>query len=248
MKSDINLDVLAKRVQKTDRRLPKTSQVYDVLRGAIISMDFEPGTPLQEKPICEVLGVSRTPFREAVLQLVQENLIKVSPGEGTFVNQIDLAQVLEGQLMRDTFEMRLTRLAARNFRNEAAHEIELILFQQKAADARGDYDEFFDLDNAFHKKLCAMSGFENAWHTIHMACGQLDRIRRLAFPLEDNNMRMVINEHEQIFQALKSHDEQGIANALQVQLDSTFQSIDIVRQKLPGVINSDAAVSLRNIQ
>lgn len=248
MTDEESLSLLKQRLQRSDRRLPKTSQVYEILREAIIAMDLAPGAALQEKPICEALEVSRTPFREALLQLANENLIVMSRGDGTFVNQIDLVQVLEGQMMRDTYEMRLTKLAARNFRMENAHEIELILFQQNAADLRVDYDEFFRLDNAFHECICGMSGFKNAWQTIHMACGQLDRIRRLAFLLEENNMRVTINEHEQIFEALKQNDEEKVAEAFQTQLDGTFFSVQVIRDKLPGTINSDAAVSAETIQ
>ncbi|MCM2435772.1 GntR family transcriptional regulator [Agrobacterium rosae] len=248
MTEEDSLNLLKLRLQKRDRRLPKTSQVYEVLRGAIIAMELAPGTALHEKPICEVLEVSRTPFREALLQLGNENLIQMSRGDGIFVNQIDLAQVLEGQMMRDTYEMRLTKLAARRFEMGDAHAIELILFQQNAADQRGDYDEFFRLDNTFHECICGMSGFPRAWQTVHMACGQLDRVRRLAFPLEENNMRSTIDEHEKIFEALKNNDEDKIADAFQIQLNGTFFSIEVIRNKLPGVINSDAIVSLKDIQ
>src|SRR5579863_215379 len=165
-----------------DSRLPKTAQVYEVLRAAIISMRFPPAAPIAEKEICESLGISRTPLREAVIRLATESLILVKPGGGTYVNRIVVKEVLDGQITRDTLEVRLVRLAARNFSQAFAGRFEVSLFQQREAADRRDMDEFFRLDNDFHKLICDCSGCPNLWWTIHGATGQLDRVRRYALP------------------------------------------------------------------
>lgn len=101
-----------------DSRTSKSVQVYELLRIAIISLEMPPDSAVVEKDICAQLGISRTPLREAILQLAKESLIKIAPSDGTFVNKIIIREVLQGQLVRDTIEMRLTKLAARNFKRE----------------------------------------------------------------------------------------------------------------------------------
>jgi len=56
--------------------LPKTAQVYDMMRRAIVGLELRPGEPVNEKLICEQLGISRTPLREAILQLHAERLVE----------------------------------------------------------------------------------------------------------------------------------------------------------------------------
>ncbi len=230
-----------------DGRTSKAAQVYELLRGAIISLRLPPDSPIVEKDICAQLGISRTPLREAIIQLAKESLIKIAPSDGTFVNKIVVREVLQGQLVRDTLEMRLTRLAARNFKPEFEKDFELALFKQKAAASREDVDEFFALDNEFHQLICACAGFPDAWQTIHNATGQLDRVRRQAFPLE-GHYSTVFDEHSTIYDQLKKRDEDGAAHAFQLQLDSTFSSIGILREKQPDLLVGDIEINVYSIR
>jgi DNA-binding GntR family transcriptional regulator len=233
---------------RIDDRLSKSDQVYEIIRAAIISMKFRPGALIVEKEICRQLDISRTPLREAILQLANENLVIVRPGGGTFVNQIILRDVLNGQITRDTLEMRLVRLAARNFRPEFADELEVNLLRQKLAAERKDASEFFELDNQFHRLVCNCSGFPNAWHTIHGATGQLDRVRRHAF-LTENNYLEVRSEHAQIYECIKRNDEDGAAAAFQTQLDSTMTTtIELIRSLEPDLLTYDGHVSIHDIR
>ncbi|RUM20473.1 GntR family transcriptional regulator [Rhizobium vallis] len=218
-----------------DSRFSKSSQVYELLRNAIISLQLLPESALNEKDICAQLEISRTPLREAILQLAKENLIKIVPSDGTFVNRIVLREVLQGQLVRDTLEMRVTRLAARNFQSQFEKEFELALFKQRAAAERKEVDEFFALDNEFHHIICRCAGFGEVWQTIHYSTGQLDRVRRQAFALEQQFF-MVLEEHEQMYESLRARDEEGIAKVFQIQLDSTFPSIEILRRERPELL------------
>ncbi len=228
-------------------RLPKATQVYEIIRAAIIAMQLRPREAISEKEICDQLAVSRTPLREAILQLAMENLVVVNPGGGTFVNQIILRQALDGQITRDTLEMRLVRLAARNYRRQFARGFEVALFEQSAAAKHNDVSAFFDLDNEFHQLICHCAGFPNCWRTIHSATGQLDRVRRHAFPTE-GNFQEVLGEHKLMFERIKKHDEDGAAAAFQVQLDSIFESIRRIRAENPDLFSDQEEVSTADIR
>ncbi|ANL51039.1 GntR family transcriptional regulator protein (plasmid) [Rhizobium phaseoli] len=230
-----------------DARSSKSAQVYEVMRDAIISLRLAPDAPILEREISAQLGVSRTPLREAILQLANESLVRIAPSDGTFVNRILLSEVLQGQLVRDTIEMRLTRLAARNFTEAFEKDFQLALFQQSSAAKRQDVDEFFALDNQFHRLICSCAGFPEAWQTIHGATGQLDRCRRLAFSLEAH-YSTVFDEHTAMFEMLKTRNEDGVAEVFQAQLDSTFPSFDILRRERPDVVaGGDTDFDIRRI-
>lgn len=234
-------------IDRIDARLPKGMQVYEILRNDIISMRLTPGTNLQEKDICAQLGISRTPLREAFLQLAKEGLIHVVPSDGTFVSKIVPREVLTGHLIRDTTEVRLVRLAARHFRPEFEMDFELNLFRQKAAADRKQTDEFFMLDNQFHQLVCNASGFAGAWATIHAATGQLDRVRRQAFPIEEH-FQTVYAEHQAIYQHLRDHDEDAAVAVFQEQLDSAFPSLRLLHATFPDLIAEEGDFDIDSIR
>jgi DNA-binding GntR family transcriptional regulator len=223
-------------------KLPKTAQVYDLLRAAIITTTLPPGAPITEKDICESLGVSRTPLREAIIQLAAESLVVVRPGGGTFVNLIDLREVLNGQLTRDSLEARVVRLAARNYAPEFSTAFEVCLFEQRGAAERRDMNAFFDLDNKFHKLICECSGFPAAWRTIHGTTGQLDRVKRYTLPSDDHFIES-FRAHLTLYDLIKAHDEDGAARSFQDHIDWLFKEIELIKEIDPGLISFQMDVS-----
>src|SRR4051812_17992751 len=91
---------------------PKSAQVYNLLRTAIILLALPPESVINERLVCEQLKISRTPLREALSRLSAERLVTVIPNSGTYVSKIDLQTVFDGQLVRDALEMKVVRLAA----------------------------------------------------------------------------------------------------------------------------------------
>ncbi|MDR3735602.1 MAG: GntR family transcriptional regulator [Acidobacteriaceae bacterium] len=230
-----------------DNMRPKSGQIYELIREAIISMKLRPGAAIPEKEICEALGTSRTPLREAIIQLAAESLVVVRPSGGTFVNLIVVHEVLDGQVTRDTLEKRLVQLAARRFAPAAVSQFEISLFQQKMAADKRDLDEFFALDNSFHRLICECSGFPNAWRTIHSATGQLDRIRRYALPKGDHFMES-LKEHTDIFHHLRNRDEDAAAAAFQAHIDSLFHEVDLISQLDPDMVSVTSHVTIADIR
>ncbi|MDD2002091.1 GntR family transcriptional regulator [Pseudomonas putida] len=215
-----------------DHRLPKTAQVYELLRNSIINFQLPPGHIINEKKIGEQLEISRTPLREAMLRLCQESLITIRPNSKTTVSTINLKDVLEGQLIRDVIETRCVQLAARFYDATLDVEFESLFFKKELACKRSDEVEFYLLDEEFHQLLCHASGYSHLWAVLRASKGQLDRARRLAFPIEQH-FDEVIQEHREIFQSLQSRDEQRAASAMKTHLGSMFATLELLLQEKP---------------
>ena len=69
--------------------------VYEDLKRRIVTCEIMPGTQLTEEMLCEQLNASRTPVRDAVGRLEQEQLVTIHPKKGIFVNTVSLANVSE---------------------------------------------------------------------------------------------------------------------------------------------------------
>lgn len=217
---------------------PKAVLAYEEIRAAIIAMKIAPGTTLVEREICARLGFSRTPLREAILRLAQEGLVNIVPSGGTFVNRISVRDVVEGQIVREALEMRMVRLAARHYDASHAPAFDRLMQRQEDAGRRGDADAAFAIDDAFHRQICATAGFPTIWQTIHAATGQLDRLRRSAFPRQ-GHCEEVLAEHRDIQAALAANDETAAAGLMQAHLDSIVSVLRYVMQSSPAIVSGE---------
>lgn len=211
-------------IKSIDPALPKTAQVYGILRKAIVGLMLRPGSIVNERLICEQLGISRTPLREAILQLHAQNLVTVVPNSGTYVSKIDLQSVFDGQLVRDALEMKVVRLAAARMTPQFGRALDFNIHQQKRMAADQDFDGFYELDEAFHAMIAEFGASAYVWRIVNGAKAQLDRVRRLSIPLP-SHLDVVLAEHTAIVDGLKLRDPEAAAAAMKVHLDRTFTMI-----------------------
>lgn len=204
--------------------LPKTAQVYEVIRRAIVGLAMPPGSVINEKAVCEQLRISRTPLREALLKLSDEHLVVIVPNSGTYVSKIDLQTVFDGQLIRDALEMKVVRLAATRMTSTFERKLDFNMHQQERLAKDLDYDGFYELDEAFHSIICEHGASARIWRIVHGAKSQLDRVRRLAFPVP-NHLEIVLAEHSKIAEALWLRDPDAAAAAMKIHLDRVFDTI-----------------------
>jgi DNA-binding GntR family transcriptional regulator len=211
-------------IKSMDPSLPKTGQVYELIRRAIVGLSLPPGSNINEKVICEQLAISRTPLREAILQLQSENLVTVMPNSGTYVSRIDLQSVFDGQLIREALEMKLVRLAATRMSPIFERQLDFNMHQQRRLAMELDYDGFYELDEAFHSMICEFGASIRIWRIVNGAKAQLDRVRRLAFPVP-THLEAVLREHSAIVDGLKLRDPESAAAAMKIHLERVFETI-----------------------
>src|SRR6476620_12063152 len=110
--------------------------VYDALRQAIVSTELEPGRQISENEIADKLGVSRTPVREALARLRDDQLVQIVPQLGTFVSRISVTGVDDAQFLREALECAAVRLVADQADSDDVEDLlELIALQEDARDA-----------------------------------------------------------------------------------------------------------------
>ena len=125
-------------------------QVYQALKEKILSNEFGPNQYLEEKKLCEMMGVSRTPIREAINLLAQENLVQVIPNKGIFVTDISIQSVRELFDARAMIEPLVLQRALPNLDFD-----KILEFKQRTLDAleRSDYSALHWLDYEFHNYI-----------------------------------------------------------------------------------------------
>ncbi len=79
-------------------------RVYAALRHAIITLEIDPGTPLEEERLCKKYKVSRTPMREALIRLASDGLVELEPNKGARVAALQLVDVIDHYEAMDVFQ------------------------------------------------------------------------------------------------------------------------------------------------
>lgn len=209
-----------------DRRRQVSDQIYEALRRAIVSLRLPPGTAISENRICRHVGVSRTPVREAIIRLVEDDLIEVFPQQGSFVAPIKLGTIRESHFIRKALELAVLRQAAARWSPELSGRAHALLAEQEAALASGDEERFHELDEAFHRNVCDSADLAGVWNTIQGAKARVDRVHRLA--AVEGRLPVVIREHRAVIEALDAGDEAGAVARLEYHLDRILALLEML--------------------
>jgi DNA-binding GntR family transcriptional regulator len=215
-----------------DRRRPRAPQVYATLREAILDLRLKPGTPISENRICQQAEVSRTPVREAIIRLAQEELISVFPQQGSFVAPIRLKKVVEASFAREALETSILMLASAVWTGTNTEAAEEILQRQRNYAAAGDHLAFFREDENFHFIFAKVAGVEGILNIIRDAATHLVRIRRLANPVA-GHMEQAIAEHQFVLENLHNGATEKAITTLRQHLSRVFTTLTRLSQSYP---------------
>lgn len=191
----------------TEKRENENSRqfAYRVMHENIMTLRLKPGTIINESDFESLLGISRTPIREAIFKLKQYYLIDVYPKKASVVSYINLDMVKECFFLRSNIEPVAYAAACENFDTAVVKQVESVLAQQKAIVESGhDINAFFDLDNEFHRLLYVGAKKKHIWSAIHAISGHFERIRYLDAISTDMNIQKFYEEHVDLFFSILS--------------------------------------------
>ena len=204
-----------------ERYPAKSEQIYDSLRRAIVRLEIQPGSAVQEKDICASFDVSRTPVREALQRLAEEDLVNIYPHSGTFVSRISFKMAEEGFVLRRALEVESIRKACENVTAEAIAELDGIIARMRVILAEDRLEDYLDIDDSFHAAIARMSGYPRIWKFITLAKVHLDRMRQLSAPVP-GHLAEVTEQHAAIAQAVERRNAMQAELAMRIHLDSSF--------------------------
>ncbi len=213
-------------------------RAYALLRDAIVAAELEPGQRLSENELAARLGVSRTPVREALLRLSDDGLVVVVPQLGSFVTRIHLRAVEDAHFVRESLECAAVRLAAERATAADVAALDALLAGQRDAGARGSFDAFYALDDAFHSALCDISGHGGAWEVSQRVNHHLNRVRRLSLP-EPHYLPEMIDDHAGVVAAVRGHDPAAAEDALRAHLAHTLSGLPGIRGRNPEFFDQE---------
>ncbi len=185
--------------------LPLREVVFNNLRDAILKGQLKPGERLLENHLADKLGVSRTPVREALRMLEQENLVELIPRRGAQVLDIsaeDIKNILE---IRSALEVVSIRHACQKMDNDSLKELKKYNAEFEAAFEARDYEGVATADEKFHDVIFSAAGNKRLVVIISNIQAQVYRYR-MAYLKVYETKTAVLNHHRNIIEAIEKHD------------------------------------------
>ena len=190
-------------------------QIFEQLERDILSGKYPRSTVLSELGLSKELGVSRTPVREAIRRLEQEDILEEC-GKGMIVVGITPED------MQDMFEIRLAiegeaaRRAAMNISDEQLGRMREILDLQRfysEKEGENSSDQIKNMDSQFHEILYLASDSRPYIRTLLPLHKRMMKMRKASVSKHSRAMRS-LEEHEAIYEALLRHDPDAAEKAV----------------------------------
>ncbi|RSM85742.1 GntR family transcriptional regulator [Kibdelosporangium aridum] len=135
-------------------------EVVNVLRGAIVSGEMRPGELYSASGLAERFGISATPVREAMLDLVKQGLVEVVRNRGykvTVISETDLDHITQ---IRQLLEPTAAAEAVPRITGSELDALRALASAIVDAAAEGDLVSYINADREFHLRLLAAAGNE----------------------------------------------------------------------------------------
>jgi DNA-binding GntR family transcriptional regulator len=181
-------------------------QLVDRLRADVLSGYYAEGDPIRQEEVVARYTVSRTPVREALIQLAEEGLVYTTPNRGARVAKQASDSVREFLIpIRRLIEMHALKLGFNNLNEESFRHLDEILEKMRQACAAKDYPAVAEQDIAFHRAIIEMSGESSLLKIWMTLVGQV-RAHFHQSHRAYKNLMDVYREHVAIVNTFRSGD------------------------------------------
>jgi DNA-binding GntR family transcriptional regulator len=214
---------LPARPLRIDRR-SLHDQVVTGLRDLIIEGVLPPGGRIHEGQLCDKLGVSRTPLREALKVLAAEGLVELMPNRGALVRRPTPEEVRDTLVVIGALETLAAEFACRLATDAElsalaeTHRLMLVHFRNH------DRLEYFKLNQSIHSGIVRLSANRTLMATHDTLQARIKRVRFMGND-RDEEWRNSINEHEEMIQALQARDVTRLGAAMRLHMENAWNRV-----------------------
>lgn len=174
-----------------------------MIREKIVSLELVPGSLISEKELAEQLGISRTPVREAIIDLSKVRIVQVFPQKGIGISLIDYNLVDESQFVRYTLECGVVELLCQKglTPQQEATLVENLQLQEFYVQNPA-HNRLFELDDEFHNLLFRYANREMTYELAKSMSVHFDRVRSMSTNVETTRDLSLVHEHWGILEAI----------------------------------------------
>lgn len=191
-----------------DRVPSENARTYAVrvLLYNIINLELPPGSAVSENELSTALSLSRTPVREALIELGRINLVEILPQRGSYITKIDYEIVEESRFVRLVMENAVLKLACQGVEQHYLDALRTNIEEQKACLDADNSEHFLELDNEFHRLIFESVNKMWSYQVVKDQMVHFDRLRTLS--VKSSHSKHTLPDHEDILYAITRKDEE----------------------------------------
>ena len=190
------------------------------IRDAIIEAEFKFGNQLCESRLSQMLGISKTPVREALLKMKAEGLIETHSKRGTWVFRVhpqDIDALCEA---REVLELAAARMGIERRREVFADALAALVERMPDAVAHGDFRGYQRMDADFHRIIVESSGNPYLLEAYGQVSAKIATLRTRVHTLPDV-MASSVKMHRRIAELVRKGDFDTLATTLSAHVRNT---------------------------
>ena len=203
------------------------------LKDNIIRLELEPGCMVSENELAAELGLSRTPVREALIELSKVKIVEIYPQKGSVVTLIDYKLVEESQFMRRILECAVVELNCKMATHEDLDKLrENVKLQAFYIESGKNDSMLLKLDDEFHKMLFEIAEKPHVFTLMRNISIHFDRVRNIT--LSDVTPNTVVQAHAKIVEAIAKRDAVAARSIMEQHLNQYRAAEKSVRERYPN--------------
>ena len=184
---------------------PLREIVYEELKRQILVGEIAPGTRMMEVELADVMGVSRTPVREAIRKLEKEGLVTIEPRKGAYASNISIKDMVDVLEVRQGLEGMAAAIASGKITERQKVDLLNVVEKYKAAVESANIEEIIKYDEEFHSMIISISGNKTLMQVFSTVQELALRFRYIYYD-DFNRYESMPREHQLIEEAIMSGD------------------------------------------
>lgn len=205
---------------------------YRVLKENITTLELEPGSTLNDMEISQMIGISRTPVREAIIKLKEESdIIEIFPQRGMRIALIDTDIVQEVRFLRMTLEKAMVELACDMAQKADFVWLEENLTLQEFYLKNNLIQKLLELDNALHRKMFSICHKDLIYRMSQGLSIHYDRVRNMEATTIHGHR--TVEDHRNLVKAIRDKDKELAKQIMEEHLDRWLMNEQTLRKEYP---------------
>jgi DNA-binding GntR family transcriptional regulator len=225
------VDRLEEYFSKQENQPIKTSSgllrevAYERIKDAIQHADLTPGQPLSETQLSKLLGISRTPIREAIQQLSQEGLLRVIPGRAVTIASRSVQDVLNAVHLRALLEPELARLVAMSVNPSQQEGLEQTLHDMEKAIREDNPAAWSKANTRYHQILSDACPNPLLGELVLQMCNRVHHLANIDSQTNPSRLAACTEEHKRIVTAIVTRDAEAAERAMRDHIHELRESL-----------------------
>lgn len=225
-------------MQLSERLARETGRDYAlrIIKENIISLELAPGSPISENELAAELGLSRTPVREALIELAKVKIVEITPQKKSMVALVNYDLVEESRFMRNVLERAVVELVCEMASGEDLARLRENVKLQNFYLENFVPQKIMALDNEFHRTLFDIARKNQVYRLMNTISIHFDRVRSMA--LSSVKDIKIVQDHANLVEAISLGDAPRARQLMEAHLSRYKFDAEAVRKQYPQYFNN----------